>query len=50
MIENTTNYQDFNVTFNVPANVTAGNYTIPITVYEIGTDDAIANPFTLSVK
>ena len=49
-IENTTSYQEFNVIFNVPITVTAGNYTIPITVYETGTDDAVTTPFNLQVK
>jgi len=49
-IANTTSYQEFNVIFNVPTTVTAGNYTIPITVYETGTDDAVSTPFNLQVK
>ncbi|MBI3639266.1 MAG: hypothetical protein HY223_03025 [Thaumarchaeota archaeon] len=49
-IGNTTSYQEFNVIFNVPTTVSVGNYTIPITVYETGTDDAITTPFNLQVK
>ncbi|MBI3638714.1 MAG: hypothetical protein HY223_00170 [Thaumarchaeota archaeon] len=49
-IQNTTSYQEFNITFNVPTTVVAGNYTVPITVWQTGTDDAIATPFSLHVK
>jgi hypothetical protein len=49
-IRNTTTYQLFNVTFNVPSTTTPGLYRIPAIVNEIGTNHTRALEFSIGVQ